>query len=142
MATKRYDITNPTRAPRVIYDANMVPVGIPPGGTATNIELTDVHAKELQERTSKEKPDADVTLEPAKGVKTFITEEKKNEGEGGGGEDDADAARQARAKALIDSADVTEFNEWRAQVKDFLGDDFPTGKPRKKQLVAKLKRTK
>jgi hypothetical protein len=145
MANKKYDIHNPTPAPRVIYDANMVAVGIPSGGTTPNVELTDVHAKELQERT-KEKPDADVTLTVATGTSARDTKEpvKENEGGDGGGEGGAggETDRQAQAKALVDSANEIEFNEWRGKVKDFLGDDFPPGIPRKKQLVAKLKRIK
>jgi hypothetical protein len=145
MANKKYDIHNPTPAPRVIYDANMVAVGIAPGETTPNVELTDAHAKELQERT-KEKPDADVTLTVATGTPARDTKEheKENEGGAGGGEGSGnrDTDRQARAQALVDSANELEFNEWRGQVKDFLGDDFPPGIPRKKQLVAKLKRIK
>jgi hypothetical protein len=135
MANKKYDIHNPTPAPRVIYDANMVAVGIAPGETTPNVELTDAHAKELQERT-KEKPDADVTLTVATGTPARDTKEHEKEN----GNRDTD--RQARAQALVDSANELEFNEWRGQVKDFLGDDFPPGIPRKKQLVAKLKRIK
>jgi hypothetical protein len=106
MANKRYDIHNPTPAPRVIYDANMVAVGIPSGGTTPNVELTDVHAKELQERT-KEKPDADVTLTVATGTSARDTKEpvKENEDGAGGGEGGAKAAerivRRRRRRWLI-----------------------------------------
>ncbi len=50
--------------------------------------------------------------------------------------------RYARAQTLLHNADGADFNEWKRDAADVLGDDMPAGNPRKDAIVAKLKDVK
>lgn len=152
--TKFYDVHNPTPGPRVIHDAAHQSVTIMPGMTVPGVELNDKIADEYRARV-KDNPNADVQLKAASGRKKAFVHDDTDRSEAGAGGDEgdegddsasgnddgvSDAKRQANA--LIDQADETEFNAWKDQVKDALGDKWPGGKPRKKDLVKLLKKVK
>lgn len=137
----KFDIHNPGRATRVIYDASMNAVTIARGATRRDIDLSDEIAKELQGRA---KNANELQIKPTGeegGERVSIHEEKpedKKSAEGDNEQENRPQIDKTLARQLIDNAEDMDFNEFKNSAKDLLGDDWPGGNPSRAVIVQSL----
>lgn len=129
----KHNLHNPTSAPRVVYDAKVSPVTILPGQTVYGVELNQADIDDLKKRTLKD-PKADLVLSDHTEGESEHDEPPLPPSE------DWQPPTADQLNALVEAADVDEFNEWKAKVRTAIGEDWPGGKPRKKDLVKQLQR--